>query len=81
VAFKMGFRLEGVLWIIALTSLIAGAVGMAFVRPVRWDAALFLPVLVRQWIFARWLVGSTVFQWAASNIFYLATGSILELRQ
>ena len=67
----------GVLWIIAGTSAVAAAWGLAVFRHARFQAGASIDVAVRHWQSARWLVPSTVLQWTSGNLFLIATAPML----
>ncbi|MBK8189613.1 MAG: oligosaccharide flippase family protein [Vampirovibrionales bacterium] len=69
-----GPSLEAALWIIAATSGLAAAVGLASLTPMKIEEEFFWPAFRRNWRSARWLSGSAVLQWMSGSTLILAAG-------
>lgn len=72
-----GLDLEGVLWTITATSLIAVASAAFFTQRVSWCGRTMLSVSRRHWRFSKWLTASALLQWASGNFFFIAAGGLL----
>lgn len=65
-----------VLYIIAATSFMA-LYGLFFIGKVSWSFDVFKETNKRSWRFSKWMVASSLLQYASGNLFLIASGSIL----
>jgi len=62
---------SGVLWLIALTSLIGIALGLYWFESVTFTRAAIRTTFERHWAISRWLAPSAVLWWTSTNFFVL----------
>ncbi len=62
---------------IGVTSFVAVVFSCLFKGEVSINKRFLIATSKENWSFSKWLVGSTVVQWATSNIYLLVSGSIL----
>jgi O-antigen/teichoic acid export membrane protein len=70
-------RSAGVLWVIGVTSAVAGALALLAIEGPAWNAAVFWAVLARHWRFSRWLTASALMRWMSGNFFIIAAAAVL----
>lgn len=75
--FRWG-RVEtaGVLWLIALTSVVAVLAGACTMGPLRFSYKHLRIVATHHWGNSKWLVGSALIQWTSGNFFVVSLGAI-----
>ena len=66
-----------VLWIIAISSALALAVGFAQIKALAFDSNQLTLVFKRHWVLSKWMTASAVMQWTSGNYFVLAAGALL----
>ena len=65
------------LWVAGAASAFAAGVGGFTMARLAWRNSTLRKVTQQHWNFSKWLALSALCQWAAGNIFVLATGAIL----
>ena len=66
-----------VLWVIALTSLIAIFIGIYSLNELEFSKQQIWTLFKRHWVISKWMTASAILQWTSGNYFALAAGSIL----
>ena len=66
-----------VLWVVAVTSALAVAVGLSTLENLSFSRRHLWPVFKRHWILSKWMTASAVLQWTSGNYFILVAGSLL----
>ncbi|MCH7806642.1 MAG: hypothetical protein IH995_05810 [Proteobacteria bacterium] len=77
VSYPAQIDTANVLWVIALTAVIATAFSGLFVERVRWDKVVLRATALRHWRFSSWLGASALLQWTSGNLFIITVGALL----
>ncbi len=75
--FSTGLNLPLVLWIIAVTSGLATAIGMSSLGCIKIEEEMLRTVIRRHWGFSKWLVASTLMQWLSGNYLIVSAGALV----
>ena len=75
--FTIEIAISQVLWIIALTSLLAILFGLTQVDTKPPTLENFNAVTKRHWLFSKWLTLMALLQWISGNLIYIIAGSVL----
>ncbi len=73
--FSTGLNMAMVLWVIAITSGLAAAVGMSLLGDISIEEKVLRQVIQRHWLFSKWLVASTLMQWLSGNYLVISAGA------
>lgn len=68
---------ELVLWVIAITSLIAVFIGFIVCDKINISYDMFIDTAKRHWNVSKWLTGSALLQWLSGNLFIVVAASLL----
>ena len=75
--FTSGLDVNLVLWVIAITSMLAIMIGMFKVAVYKVSLGDVILAMKRNWVISKWLTGSAILQWTSGNLFVLAAGALL----
>lgn len=66
-----------VLWIIFYTSSISVFICCFFIKKIIFSYSFFVKILIKHWVFSRWLIVTAILQWLSGNMLLVISGSIL----
>ncbi len=69
------------IWVMAAANLLPLALCLCWTEAARFDTAVFTATTKRHWHFSRWLLASTVSQWAREGLANIAVGQFLGLAE
>jgi O-antigen/teichoic acid export membrane protein len=66
-----------VLWVSAGTAGVTSVLVIPFLPRFVWSGGTVRSIVVHNWHFSKWLIGSAILLWTIGNLFFVATGILL----